>query len=473
MNAAALRVVENRQDDSSGSKPANSARPTNQAEKRGVKPPHPSVASESSTQTGLSPRILRMLTGPNTGAESVLRAERVLIGNLEAECDIVLDVSRPERHACLVRVSSDGWTVLSIAGDLWVDQTYVAAQETHDIAAGTVLTLGRVAFCIGHAGQVDWSTIKAPFELVKPDPHGPLPSVALLPSGQEVLHKWHALKLAAGIGLSALIVAGAGGFLTHAWMLRTPTAENAALQLKNHQAAVTALPYGNELKLQPAPDVPNKFLVQGYLPKRADAAALEAALRQGNIQAEYRLVAVDELAADLSKRFSEKDAANIRYEQQGRFLIVSMSDQLDAHDRHARQAMQELAPLNAVELRVDDVLDPEGKPVVVRYERSIDRPGDLMVSDLDVIRQRQRFVVRELRLGKFPSVVLENGLRYFEGATLPDKSVLKQIGETALVLQQGRGERTIPLPAQVLVTQSQADSTPISAASATEKNRRK
>jgi hypothetical protein len=472
MNAAQLRVVQNRQDDSVTSTLTTASSPPDLPHSGGQAPGRDS-AGETPPLSSQSPRVLRMLTGPHTGAESVLRNERVLIGNLEAECDIVLDVSRTERHACLVRVSHDGWTVLSIAGDLWVDQVYVAAQQTHDIASGSVLTLGRVAFCIAHQDQVDWSTIKAPFSLVKPDPNGPLPSVGLLASRQEVLHKWHALKLAAGIGVSALVLASAGAFLMHAWTLRTPTAETAALQLKANQATVNALPYGKELNLQPASDLPNKFLVQGYLPKRADAPALEFALRKAEINAEYHLVAVDEMATDLAQRFAEKDASKIRYDQQGRFVIGSKTDQLDTQDRQARQAMQEVASLTALNLRVDDVLDQEGKPVVVRYERSTDRPGDLLVSDLDVIRQRQRFIVRELRLGKFPSVVMDSGLRYFEGATLPDKSVLKQIGENALVLQQGRGERTIPLPAQVLVTQAQAEPAAVPAVGVSAKNRRK
>jgi Inner membrane component of T3SS, cytoplasmic domain len=472
MNAAVLRVVQSRQNAQESPVMTMPSRQKPMAQEEGG-PETEAINSTASAQAGPNPCVLRVLTGPNTGAESVLRNERLLIGNLESECDVVLDVSRAERHACLVRVSNDGWTVLSIAGDLWVGQDYLAAQETRDITSGVVLTLGRVAFCIAHKELVDWSSVKAPFELVKPDLNGPMPSVALLPSRQEVLHKWHALKLAAGIGVASLVLASAGAFLMSAWSLRTPTAETAALQLKANQAVVSALPMGKELNVQPASDLPNKFLVQGYLPKRADLVALEFAMRKAEINAEYHLVAVDELATDLSNRFAEKDPKKLLYDKQGRFVIVSRSEQLDTQDRQARQAMQEIAALTAVNLRVDDVLDQEGKPVVVRYERSTERPGDVMVTDLDVIQQRERFVVRELRLGKFPSVVMDSGMRYFEGATLPDKSVLKQISENALVLQQGRGERTIPLPAQVLVTQ--ADSAPIATPvlSGSTKNKRK
>jgi Inner membrane component of T3SS, periplasmic domain len=94
---------------------------------------------------------------------------------------------------------------------------------------------------------------------------------------------------------------------------------------------------------------------------------------------------------------------------------------------------------------VKDMLDAGGKPIVVRYQRSAERPGDIAVTDLDVIRQRQNFIVRELRLGAVPSVVLDNGMRYFEGAVLPDGDVLKRIGATELVVTRGRGDRVIPL----------------------------
>jgi Inner membrane component of T3SS, periplasmic domain len=115
-------------------------------------------------------------------------------------------------------------------------------------------------------------------------------------------------------------------------------------------------------------------------------------------------------------------------------------------DRHARETLQEVPPLKGLHLSVDDIHDPAGKPIVVRYERSVERPSEIIVSELDVIRQRMRFVPREVRQGTIPSVVLDNGMRYFEGATLPDGTVLKRIGANELVLLQGKGERILPIP---------------------------
>jgi Inner membrane component of T3SS, cytoplasmic domain/Inner membrane component of T3SS, periplasmic domain len=417
--------------------------------------------TEEPGQTEPNKRVLRMLTGTHTGAESELHSDRLLIGNLESECDVVLDVSRPERHICLVRASSDGWTVLSIAGDLWVGDSYVEAQHTRDIASGMVLTLGRVAFCIANTVEIDWASIKVPTNLSKPEAAGPVPIAVLPPSGPAKLHKWHALKFACGIGVAALTMASAGAYLTSAWTLRTPAAEEAVARIKAHQAMVKALPYGKELQVQALPEVgaPNRELVQGYLPKREQVRALERALREAEVDAEFRIHAIDDMSVELARRFERIKASDIRYDTQGRFVIDSKSATLDLHDRQARQTLQEVPAVAGLSLSVADVLDPAGKPIVVRYERSTDRPGDITVTELDVIRQRLNFHVREMRLGTVPSIVLDNGMRYFEGATLPDSSVLKRISATELVVTQGRGERIIPLQQ----TDDKAGPTPTSA----------
>ncbi len=407
----------------------------------------PAPESRSSTPAGKPRRVLRMLSGPHTGAESELTSDRLLIGNLESECDVVIDVSRPERHICLVRASADGWTVLSIAGNLWVGEDHLEPQQTRDIDSGLVLTLGRVAFCIADASQIDWSAVKPPANLVIPEPTGPVPIVVLPVSGEAKLRKWHAAKLAAGIGISALTIASAGAYLTTALNIRVPGVEEAAAKLKNDQTLVAALPFGKELLLQPDPGTPNHMQVGGYLPRREQAKLLEKALRDAGIDAETRFAAVDEMTGDLARRFNGTKPANVHYGDLGRFNIDSRSELLDIHDREARQTLQEMHAVTAVGLSVEDVLDSAGKPIVVRYERSTDHPGDILVSDLDVIRQRQRYVIKEIRLGAMPSIVLENGMRLFEGAAMPDGSVLRRIGASELVVAQGRGERVIPLPA--------------------------
>ncbi len=413
-------------------------------------------------------RILRMLTGTHTGAESELHSDRLLIGNLESECDVVVDVSRPERHICLVRASSDGWTVLSIAGDLWVGDEFIEPQHTRDIASGIVLTLGRVAFCIANTADVNWSKVKAPLHLTKPEPAGPVPITALPPSGAAKLHKWHAAKLACGIGIAALTLSSAGAYLTHAWTLRTPTAEEGVARIKAHQNYVKALPFGKELQVHATPEVgaPNRELVMGYLPKREQVRELEHSLRNAEIQADVRVTAVDELTTELTRRFSRVKATDVTYQEAGHFSVDTESSTISLHDRQARQTLQEVPLVSGLSLSVKDMLDAAGKPIVVRYQRSADHPGDITVTELDVIRQRQNFIVKEMRLGTVPSIVLDNGIRYFEGAVLPDGDVLKRIGATELVVTRGRGERIIPLKAEDATTDSPAAASPSAGAPA-------
>jgi hypothetical protein len=411
-------------------------------------PPLPSPATGVQAQEGAGARVLRILSGPHTGAESELTSERLLIGNLESECDIVIDVSRPERHICLVRVSTDGWTVLGIAGDLWVDRAFIEPQHTHDIGSGVVVTLGRVSFCIADSGTIDWSNVKPPLELVRPDPTGPLPTAALPPSPEVKLRKWHALKLAAGIGIASLTVASAGAYLTAAMATKAVTADEAAAKLKADQAMVSALPFGKELQLKPEPTAANRVHVHGYLPKREQAVALDRALREANLEAEFHVTAVEDLTRDVQRRLERMKAGGVRYDGDGRFSIESHSELLDLHDRQARQTLQEMPALSGLNLSVNDLKAANGQPIVVRYERSTERAGDIVVSELDVIRQRQRMVVREVRRGPMPSIVLDNGARYFEGAVLPDKSVLKRVEASQFVVAQGSGERIIPLAAE-------------------------
>lgn len=393
--------------------------------------------------------LLRMLAGSNAGAECVLQGERTLVGNLESECDIVIDVSRPERHVCLIRTSTDGWTLLNVAGDLWVGEEYVEVQQTRDIASGVVATLGRVSFCIADPLLIDWSTVSVPGELVKPDPEGDVPTIALPPRTHGVQERWQAVRLAAGLGVAALVIAAAGGYLQAAWQGKPMTPAEQEARLKSEQAAVNALPYGKELRLQPVPEAPNRVVVHGFLPRQSQRDELARQLKDAGIDAELQVAAVDQIGAELSHRFTKAPPASIRYDNDGRFVIESDSARIAEHDRQARLTLQELPLLQSLGVVVADVRDESGRPLTVDYVRSRESVGEVEVKNLDVVRQRQQFVVRELRLGEFPSIVLDNGARYFEGAMLPDGTTVAHITDTEVVVRQGAGERHLPLPPEL------------------------
>lgn len=384
-------------------------------------------------------RTLRVLSGLHTGAESVLRAERVLIGNLEGECDILLDVGHVEPHACLLRMSDDSWTVLSIVGDLWVDDRHVGLQKPLALTPGAVLTLGRVAFAVADTQAFDWSSVKPPFALIRPDPTGPMPSVALLPAVPDVRRKWHALKLAAGVGIGCLVMASAGAYVTQILNTRPPSAEATERKLLADKQMIAALPSGKEVSLAPFPEAPGRVLVQGYVPKRSQITELTAALKKAETDAEIRLVPIDDLSSELVRRFDHLSLERVRYDAQGRFVVTTRSEDVPLHDRQARVLLQEVPAVAGVELSLSDMQTADGQPVVVKYARSPDRPSDVAVTNLDSALGRTPFSVREVRMGDLPSVVLDDGMRYFVGARLPDGSTVKSIAQDRMVTTRPHG----------------------------------
>jgi hypothetical protein len=421
-------------------------------------------------------RGLRVLTGLHTGAESVLQTERVLVGNMEGECDITLNVGYTEPHACLVRVSDDSWTVMSIAGDLWVNDTHVELQKTHDLTPGAVLTLGRVGFAIADSEGFDWSSVKPPFSLIKPDPTGPMPTVGLLPTVHDKRRKWHALKLAAGVGISSLVMASAGAYVAQVLNSKAPTAEAAEKKLLSDKQMIAALPSGKEVSLAPFPEAPGRVLVQGYVAKRSQIAELAAALKKAETDAEIRLVPIDDLSRELVRRFDHITADRVRYDAQGRFVVTTRSEDVSLHDKQARVLLQEVPTVAGVELSMSDLQTADGLPVVVKYARSADHPSDVAVTNLDSALGRKPFTVRELRMGELPSVVLDDGMRYFTGAKLPDGSSVKSIAEDRMVVTRAHGvESSLSLAdaPRSKVTEGRAMSAPSSAPFASAKNLRK
>jgi hypothetical protein len=384
-------------------------------------------------------RTLRVLSGLHTGAESVLRAERALVGNLEGECDIMLNVGHAEPHACLLRVSDDSWTVLSIAGDLWVDDLHVGLQKTADLRPGAVITLGRVGFAVSDTEAFDWSKVKPPFSLVRPEANGPVPAVAMVPSAQESRRKWYALKLAAGIGISSLVMASAGAYVTQILNQRAPSAEAADKKLQRDREMIAALPSGKEVSLAPFPEVPGRVLVQGYVAQRTQIAELSAALKKAETDAEIRLIPVDDLSKELVRRFDHVTPEGVRYDALGRFVVTTRSEDVPSHDRQARVLLQEVPAVTGVDLSLSDMQGADGQPVVVKYMRSADHPSDVAVTNLDSALGRKPFSVREVRVGDLPSVVLDDGVRYFVGGKLPDGSAIKSIGDDRMVVARAHG----------------------------------
>ena len=458
-----------------------------------------------------SPLALRVLTGVQHGAQARMRHHRLLVGNLESECDVLLDVGRPQPHACLVRASKDGWTVLSIAGDLWVGEAWLALQQTREIFSGDVLTLGEVSFCVADTTTVDWTRVRVPAQrqasgagvtgraASRGEP-------AVLSASGPRLGRWREqfkfIKFTRGgafvkePGTSSAAASRAaskqqakgrafiGGLLSVGLMLGvvgiylvstaslSPASARKSQNVREATRAVLAgLPWAGELTAETDPFRARRVLVGGYLPERQRLAALDAVLRQQDIEPEHHWTAVDELTLDLSRRLGLPDApaapvpAPLRYSGQGRFVVMDTSSNMQKVDRLIRRVLQDMPAVRAIDLELSDQTNAEASerisggshtagPVVIHYARTDGAPGNVSVTGLEQlqpVQKLQRYEVRELRLGRLPSVVLEDGARYFEGSNLPGGALLVQVQPSHLLVQAGNETRSVDIDAKVQV----------------------
>lgn len=508
MNASARRPVVNLSDferSGEGCRPVQAA-DRGEADKRSglaAATSQPAATSGSTQRRSQSHLVLRVLTGLQQGAEARMKHQRLLVGNLQSECDVVLDVGRAQPHTCLIRASADGWSVLATAGDLWRGQTWLAPHEAHAISSGDVLTLGEVSFCIADTRIVDWSQVEAPATApalpstlratsaagvavvagnrsqARPAPVSGRPVQQLVPQWNASLERCkQALGFAKGTQMTSsspprpiafnrilmglilaigIALAGLAAYLTQQASQQPVTAMAARDVTAAARALLATLPWASELTVQPDAFNPRRVLLGGYLPERRQITELEAALRQSGLEPEHRWVAVNELSLDLSQRLS-LSADELRYAGRGGFAIDAVSNQMEALDRAIRRILQDSPAVNAVSVHFSDKLSTEAtalpSPPTIRYQRAQDQPGGVTVTGLEALRpaqKLQRYVVRELRLGALPSVVLDNGARYFEGSSLPGGATLVQISAQQILVQAGAESQSFSIDAGVQV----------------------
>ncbi len=447
----------------------------------------------ASTTRGQAPApaelVLRVLNGTQSGGQARIRHQRLLVGSMVDECDVVLDVGRPEPHACLVRVSQGGWTVLAIAGDLWVGETWVPPQQTRAILCGDVLSLGDVSFCVANTATIRWADIHPPAHKQAPragatgrpaaskaskaqsvEPTGwakLLQSLGRTPSEPARKHKAAPTHVLAGIfWVSVLLVALLAMGAYWGWVQMQPhhsTAPASHKALQDAKAIVAAGPWGRDLSLQTDPQGEHRVVISGYLPERAQGPQLEAALMQKGIQATHSWIAVDEFKLDLAQRLGfAGEQWRLRYLGQGRFSVSDSRTNLEKIDPLIRRLLQDLPTVRAIELRLIDQLREQasaeegidaGSPVTLHFTRADGAPGGVSVTGMDQIQKAQKlhYDVRSIRLGSLSSIVLGDGARYFEGGTLPGGAVLLKIRATHLVVRQGQDSRQVALNADVKV----------------------
>jgi hypothetical protein len=392
--------------------------------------------------------VLRVLSGVHLGAEVPIRAERLLIGNLDTECDLVLDVGRPERHACLLRISADGWTVLTIAGDAWIGTDYLEAQQTRSFGAGEPITLGRIAFAVGDAAATPWSKVRPPVELVRATPDGPVPVAAALGTPPRVLQGWRATRLAAGLGIGALAIAAGLSYAVSVVQTQLPHELETARRVEAARALLQADPLAAEVAVLPDQDQPGALRLRGYVREVAHAAAVQNSLSRLDAPVVARLHAVATLEADLLRRLAPVDGLALRYLKDGGFELQAAASQLRALEPLLRTALQEAPALRSVRIVLTDLWVDDGSSAAVTLQRAAERPSDIKIEGAELLAAtRRHHRVKEVRIGALPSMQLADGGRYFVGGMLPDGWLVESIAAETVTLRYGRTTRTLAVAA--------------------------
>jgi hypothetical protein len=408
---------------------------------------------------------LRVLNGPHTGVRCPLHQERVLVGNLRDECDIVLDVKAAGQHACLLRVSPDGWSVLPVTGDLWLQGRAIAPHTRTALQAFDVLTLGRLSFALGPEDAPAWEAVQPPQTLETGQAGQAAPRLALPASPPALKRQWRAAELSLGLMLAALVLVLAFNHI-RAVQLREHATPHTAVRLQGEwQASVQQLGLPYPLEIEPNPLRPGAAAVRGYVQTRAQREALGKALQTAVGPPELRVHVLDELLAALAERLalppeslSHQGQGVVRAQvapgwlQPGRERLITSiileSPGLNGLDLH--ETPSGLAAANSTGTGTGT---GTGTAPSHRYRRGpqgsvqADHRHPEPPSPVQPPPAAPAPPIKALsvRLGPRPSVLLDNGQRYFEGATLPDGRVLERITERQLVLQGPQGQQTVPV----------------------------
>jgi hypothetical protein len=388
--------------------------------------------------------VLRVISGVHLGAEVPIEAERLLIGNLENECDLVLDVGQTGRHACLLRISHDGWTVLPIAGDLWVGKDYLADHQTHAFSAGQPLTLGRIAFAVGEAATTPWDAIRPPYELVKPQATGAIPVAASLGPRPAVLNGWKAVKLGAGVGIGALIFAASLAYSVSVVQATASPQSEVEQRLERARGVLASLPAAAEVRVVADPERRDGIRLMGYVADADRADAIGSALRSLGSPVSSRLHLVANLQSEIERRLAKVAHSGLEYTDDGGFKLETESTRLGAIDSAVRAVFLELPEFQQMVVTVTDVKEAAGGNATLTYRRSQERLSDIVVEGGELIQQtRARYIPRDVRLGAIPSVHIGGAGKYFVGARLPDGWVIDAIGADQIRLSLSGRERSL------------------------------
>jgi hypothetical protein len=390
-----------------------------------------------------TPLNLRVLSGRQSQVEAPIEDGRYLIGNDEADCDLVIDLGVSDRQVVILRAEGTMLNVIVLAGDAWVGDRHLGPQQSSTLRLGEVLTVGRVSMAIAAQGFA-FETLRLPDALRKKGDRPELAAVAMPPRSNRALRAATVFRTAV---IAAFAISAGGALVWGSGLVsasRDPTVSGSPADNAELQSRIRAMGFSDVRVI--ADGTAGQSVVEGFVPDAAAYTQLEQALSRLPRVPALRVHPVQPVSDALALRLSQLDPAlQMKYVADGTFEIATPSERFLPLRDTLERALKDLPGIKAIRIAFTDMVVPGStQKAKVTIARSATRLGELVITGDKVPipglgAEPSTFV--EIRWGELPSAVTRQGERLFAGARMPDGSVISRIEPDAVILAKGGAER--------------------------------
>ncbi len=300
--------------------------------------------------------VLKVLTGPNAGAEAVL-GERTVVGSAETDDIMIGDAVLAPGH---FTIETKAAAISLVVGDAPVTiKTETKGKGTYALAPFDLIKFGSTCCAIGPEGAV-WPAFN-PSDLLPPlppaaAPEPEAPEPAATPSPSEPVAEPQAktpsgafgrprMAVMAGV-IAVLIVLGLGGYF---WVERDVIAAVSEASITTAQGIAA----GQGAKgVTIRSDGKDGLLAEGFVPTSEQQRRLRQALQEAGLAVKYRVVSLEQQVS-AARTIAATAGARVAVEadpETGKLILdgfLPEASHLDALVRSLRRDIADLRPLDA------------------------------------------------------------------------------------------------------------------------------
>ena len=390
--------------------------------------------------------ILRILSGSHTGAEVMLYDGDHVIGSHE-NCDIILSDSSVKPEHIKFTVNWDEVYIVVIEGSCFLDGDPISDETV--VSAFQVITLGQIHMAIG-PGDKTWPEIELPLPSAAEtqrtsDDQGAAPPVLMDEKSEAVPEKRKNRRLSWKVPV-ILIIPLAAIFLFIIFTGASHQPKDEPIDPKTALANILKEEVYRTLSISEGSS--GTYSIQGYLDRTVQRQKLTRQIYQIGIPVALRVYSGEELAASCNDFFkrSNQDVAAI-YQGAGEILLQGKSKDAQAVDRTIALIKQDLPGIRQIinQVAISELPPEEVLPVVVNQTA---QPQTITPVPKPRKIERPSLPILSVSMGKIPSVVLENRMRYFEGSHIGNGFFIERIYMDRILLKKGNQVLTYKIGGQ-------------------------